>query len=73
MVARKCCWTFPRYDFNWQTSYRFAAGKKRCPPGRASIASRTSTIPRNNLNNPDPEGDGALGRSDVERDDDRIL
>ena len=62
----------PKYDFNWQTSYRLAE-PKFMPKGSTLMVIAHFDNSTGNRYNPDPEQRSALGRSDVGRDADRLL
>ena len=62
----------PKYDFNWQLNYRLAE-PKFMPKGSTLLVKAHYDNSKNNPFNPDPDRHGAVGRSDVGRDADRLL
>ena len=62
----------PKYDFNWQITYQLKEAK-RFPKGtEIEVVAHFDNSPQNKFN-PDPTKDVTLGRSDVGRNDDRLL
>jgi hypothetical protein len=51
----------PRYDFNWQTDYKYPAGGKRIPAGTEIELTLTWDNSPNNPANPDPTVDVVFG------------
>ena len=62
----------PRYDFNWQNSYVFAE-PKRMPAGTTHPLRRALRQFQGELGQPRPNRVGEVGRSDLGRNDDRLL
>ena len=62
----------PKFDFGWQTDY-WLAKPLTLPKGSKLHVSAHFDNSHREPAQPRSDGDGALGRSDVGRDDDRVL
>ena len=62
----------PKYDFNWQITYELAKPKLLPKGTKVEVIAHFDNSTGNKFN-PDPTQGRALGRSDVGRDDDRLL
>ena len=62
----------PKWDFNWQITYQLKEAKRMPKGTEIEVVAHFDNSPQNKFN-PDPTKDVTLGRSDVRRDDDRLL
>ena len=71
-AAKKSLLSVPKYDFNWQLSYKLAE-PKFLPKGIDADGRRALRQLDGEPLQPRSDGDGAVGRPDLGRDDDRLL
>ena len=70
--VRESLLSVPKYDFNWQITYQLATPKLLPKGTKIEVIAHYDNSTQNKFN-PDPTKDVQLGRSDVGRDDDRLL